>query len=416
MKLFIFCNYEEQKEWDFVLSKEKDIIYSFNLKKREDIIKYDCIILHKNDEKLLEEFNIMTVFISKYKCEKYDLNINFSLLKDYIDNKNIPYKFNAISNFSSILNFALKNIKNKTKGNFTVCDEGFYTYDEIFSRYPEIKLNKNYEINKNLTIIDKKFNLTLNKNFIINMYTPTYFRFEKTKKSIESIIKYIKKYYPNNIRLYIGDNNTTIPEMKEWLKELNNNYDFVEVHFNEKNIGKANMVNFLHSNSKKCNYVCSIDSDMIIEENSNPFKSMIDVLEKVHNVGLVSSNQKECNQHWFGRGVDIKEERGYNIGYAPDWVGIAGGCIFMKIDDWNNINGYKEQHDIYTGDDGILTYNVCRKLGKRVVVDMNSSLIHPNPSEDEKGYTEWKMNSWKRDGLKFIKDNYKGSNIKGYYD
>ena len=44
-------------------------------------------------------------------------------------------------------------------------------------------------------------------------------------------------------------------------------------------------------------------------------------------------------------------------------------------------------------------------------------MFHPtHESEEEKGYMEWKMESWKRDGLKFLKDGYTGSNTKGYYD
>ena len=143
---------------------------------------------------------------------------------------------------------------------------------------------------------------------------------------------------------------------------------------------------------------------------------MIDCLERCDNVGLVSSNQKDCNQHWFTRGVIQYQERGFSVGYSADWVGVAGGCIVLRSEDWEAIGGYKENHDIYTGDDGILTYNISRKLGKRVLVCCDAELLHPKPGEDEKGYNEWKAKSWQRDKLNFIKDNYTGSNKKGYYD
>ena len=43
-------------------------------------------------------------------------------------------------------------------------------------------------------------------------------------------------------------------------------------------------------------------------------------------------------------------------------------------------------------------------------------MVHPPPEEDEKGYSEWKRKSWMRDNVSFIKDNYKGTNKKGYFD
>ena len=47
---------------------------------------------------------------------------------------------------------------------------------------------------------------------------------------------------------------------------------------------------------------------------------------------------------------------------------------------------------------------------------MDIGMVHPPPEEDEKGYSEWKRKSWMRDNVSFIKDNYKGTNKKGYFD
>ena len=76
----------------------------------------------------------------------------------------------------------------------------------------------------------------------------------------------------------------------------------------------------------------------------------------------------------------------------------------------------KKTTDVYTGDDGILTHKIEKILGKYVYVSMNCSLKHPSPGEDEKEYTEWKGESWKRDQLKFLDQDYTGENKKGFYD
>ena len=77
---------------------------------------------------------------------------------------------------------------------------------------------------------------------------------------------------------------------------------------------------------------------------------------------------------------------------------------------------YKENHDIYTGDDGIVTHNIEKMLGKYVYVSVDCSLTHPSPGENEKEYTEWKGKSWQRDQLKFLNQDYTGENRKGFYD
>jgi hypothetical protein len=59
---------------------------------------------------------------------------------------------------------------------------------------------------------------------------------------------------------------------------------------------------------------------------------------------------------------------------------------------------------------------VNRVLGKDVYVSENCSLFHPFPDETEKGYVEWKMKSWQRDNVQFLKEGYTGSNQKGYWD
>ena len=252
----------------------------------------------------------------------------------------------------------------------------------------------------------------------VNIYMPVYYRFLKTQKSINSILELTRKS-KHEIKLYIGDNNTKIKEMQEWLDTLSDKG--IVVVKNETNIGKAMIINKLHSvySTPDLDYVFSIDSDMYVSEkiDYNPLDKMIEILEKCDNIGLVSSNQSQSCHHWFGKTIFPKSNNGYNLGYTNNGIGVAGGCIVMKASDWDKVGGYKNDHDIYTGDDSILTYNVERKLCKDPVVAMDFYMVHPDiEGEEEKGYQEWKNKSWARDNVQFIKDGYKGGSKKGYWD
>ncbi len=294
-----------------------------------------------------------------------------------------------------------------------------------------INNNNNYIIPSNGVDISEKI-IDIKTPKKVNIYTATYYRFEKTKKSIMSIIELAEDSI-HDVKIYIGDNNTKNQEMREWLETINKNYEDVEVYFSDKNIGKANIINLLYKNIKdipgssegrdknnnnNVDYIFSIDSDMHTadEFKYNTFDKMIEILETCVNIGLVSSNQAELSQHWYGRTIEVRENMGFKLGYTFDGIGVAGGCVVLRKSDWDKIGGYKENHDIYTGDDSILTYNVFRKLGMEAVIAHDYFMVHPTGREDELEYTKWKMESWQRDNIKFIKDAYTGSNTKGFYD
>jgi len=426
MRCLIHCPDSYLREyWDYYLRKQTNIIFHYfnNDVSVLDNLQFDRIIFCQEHEYLsfkIKDKKIHTIFAGE-KIElkqAYDAVYFWQDIKLIIDHafekKEIPTHFNATSmnRIMPILFQAL--IKRKT-GLHQLSDPDLYLSENIidFYNFKDVKLT-------NSKVMRSSHEMKENIDFkrerkLVNIYIPTYYRFEKTKRSIESIIKSSKesKY---DIKIYLGDNNTKLSDMKAWLETLDKEGN-ISVLFADENKGKANMINRLHRQARKCDYIFNIDSDMVVEEQKyHPFERMIECLEKCDNIGLVSSNQKECNQHWFDRGVVRSQERGFPIGYSPDWVGVAGGCIVLRSEDWEAIGGYKENHDIYTGDDGILTYNISRKLGKRVLVCCDAELLHPRPGEDEKGYTEWKAKSWQRDQLKFIKDNYTGENKKGYYD
>lgn len=290
---------------------------------------------------------------------------------------------------------------------------------------------------------------------------PTYHRVEKLMMCFDSIAKAVLlknkegknpqhknenigfQYTRNWYRICLGDNGTTYSEtgegkkMKEWYKNckhfktlLSDEYidtDEIKIYLSEKNLGKAKMVNHLYKMSKEDgfnpDYVFSVDSDMIYQPDKflfaeNKFDKMIHILERCHNIGMVSSHQHgECH-HWFGRGVIEKREMGYALGESVTGVGVSGGCVVLRSSDWEEIGGYREDYDVYAADDAILMDKVQKKLGKRVVVAIDCPFTHPPPDEDEKGYKEWKMKRFAERGLENGKAPVKkpGKMDKGYYD
>ena len=426
MKCLIHCPDSYLREyWDYYLRKQNNVIFHY-IENNFDILDnmdFDRVIFCQEHEYLsfkIKDKKIHTMFAGEKKQlkQEYDSVYFWQDIKLIIDHayekKELPNHFNAstIDKIMPVLFNAL--VKRKT-GLHQIVDPELYLSEDIINFYglSDIKLIDS-KVLKSTQELENNIDFKKERK-LVNIYMPTYYRLEKTKKSIESIITSAKKS-KYDIKIYLGDNNTKLADMKTWLQNLDKE-DNISVLFSEENKGKANMINRLHRQARKCDYVFNIDSDMVVEEQKHhPFDRMIECLEKCDNVGLVSSNQKDCNQHWFDRGVCKSQERTFPIGYSPDWVGVAGGCIVLRNEDWEKIGGYKENHDIYTGDDGILTYNISRKLGKRVLVCVDAELLHPRPGEEEKGYTEWKAKSWQRDQLKFIKDSYTGENKKGYYD
>ncbi len=258
----------------------------------------------------------------------------------------------------------------------------------------------------------------------VNIFIPTYYRVEKAKKSILSIMEGAKNSKHECV-IYIGDNNSQDSELLDFLESIK---DRAVVFFSCENLGKARMINLLRSREiKKPDYIFSIDSDMVMSgfgpldpklgEEVNQIDGMIELLERGHNIGLVSSFQTGQSEHWFGRTVFESKERGYRIGESKTGIGVAGGCICMRGDDWDLVGGYEEGYDIYTADDAILMDKIDKILKKRAVVGIDFPFYHPPNSEDDLGYTKWKRERFLKDGLKYSEREYKKKELgKGYYD
>ena len=398
----LFYYYKNLEDFDF-FKPERVLLLS------DSIDDNQTYFLHK-----AKSLNLFTALITENQKLTNDMldSIYYVREKENFLNNQKLFNYN-FTNMHLALPKILKWIKKKKKGK--------YNFFNSEKREIDDNEKENYILpSQGVDIEEMIVDTDIRKK--INIYTPTYYRFEKTKNSILDIIE-LAKLSKHDIKIYIGDNNTNLDEMREWLKNIENSENMVSVYFSEENIGKANIVNYMDKNfsRKDYDYIFSIDSDMRRDTTNNKlddnvFDKMVEILENGENIGLVASNQSELSQHWYNRTVFTRESRGYTLGYTNNGVGVSGGCIVLRKSDWDKIGGYKENHDIYTGDDSILTYNVFRILGKVAVIAHDFYLKHPTINEDEKGYTLWKQESWKRDNLNFIKDNYTGSNKKGYFD
>ena len=407
----------------FYLRKDDNLIFEYedfkdididhviiNVKKIKDIppgidnkkFKHVTIISEENSQDFK---NFLFFYI---KPEKSVIDNIYNTREIYGTKTNFTILHEAIPKMIEI-------IKKSGKGHYNILNHGYVNVNSIIDFF-DIKnvkiIPENFHVDHIKVKMSRLDNYYIHKKWIINVYIPTYYRFNKTKRSIESILN-IAKNSIHDVKVYIGDNNTKIEEMNNWLKSLD-----TDVFFSKENLGKSVIINKLHKNSRKSDFIFSIDSDMYSKKDVsyNILDKMIDCLLRGDNIGLVSSNQYECCEHWFGRGIINRTEREMKFGYSTTGIGISGGCICMRSKDWESVGMYQEDYDIYTADDAILTYNVVRKLGKTPVIAIDYGMNHPGKEDDDDEYIKWKQESFRTDGMLFIKDNHKGKNKKGFYD
>jgi len=187
----------------------------------------------------------------------------------------------------------------------------------------------------------------------------------------------------HHVKLYIGDNNSN-DELVSYLKEYHNK-PYCQLTLSPKNLGKANMINLLHSKARKCEIVITIDTDLVTI-NNNWIDEIVDCLSNNKEFGVLSTEQLTNGQHLKKRFDKIKEYNGHKILYGS-FTGVAGGCVVMTNDDWNTVGGYRS-FGVYGGVDATLMQNVNRMLKKECGVVETIPLDHP--FDDDKGYEKWK--------------------------
>ena len=246
--------------------------------------------------------------------------------------------------------------------------------------------------------------------FIQPIFAPDKKRFDRNWDSLVSFFKYCDAY-KSDVRYVVGG--WCLDEYwTEFQKLINDSYPknkLILMRF-EKNYGKATIVNTLYKKIKdkgiNFKYLLTCDSDILFPlENQN----MIERLEQLATesvrftkkpFGMASLNQLGENCHWkvcyqnqyvYMNKLDKPEK----IVYPTSPSGIAGGCLFISKDCWENVGGYR-QLGVYAGDDAWFLLDAANHGFSYQMVD-SLGIVHP--SENDAEYAKWKAMVCTRDSF-----------------
>ena len=228
----------------------------------------------------------------------------------------------------------------------------------------------------------------------VNIYCPTYYRFDKVKASIKSIKKSID-ISKHDVILFVVDNNSP-KEVKDWLKDQSSAN--VAIRLLGENIGKGDAINGIHKSVRKADYIISIDSDIVNDKNLNWIDMFVEIMEADNTLGLVAcafskDGLQIHHKHELTKNKKVLGNK-YNISYGNR--GVAGCALIMHYKDFDKVGGYNNK-DIYTGHDGRLVQQVVQDLKKIAGVCEEVTLKHCLPSEGvEEDYQKWKSSKAKR--------------------
>lgn len=249
--------------------------------------------------------------------------------------------------------------------------------------------------------------------YVQPIFIPDEIRFEQNKRSIESFATYIETY-PTELSLEVilggwAINDLYWNKIVDVIKNCGLNTDVKRF---DKNYGKAYIVNNLIEFKKASNFQAFLtaDSDMVFTLND---KYLLDRLVNIaaieKNWGIIALNQYEqcchlpvVNQNT--KNVDIKVN---DINFSETLVwptkpgGIAGGCLFLNRQMWEDVNGYRLM-GVYAGDDAYLLIDCNAKKFSYILVK-SLGVIHPFSNDIE--YAKWKVKVCQRDSGKTITDN-----------
>lgn len=161
----------------------------------------------------------------------------------------------------------------------------------------------------------------------------------------------------------------------------------------EHNYGKAYVINKIVEETEEHDYIFTCDSDIIFLKNQNYLIRLVESMERDEKEerGVIAINQKSACAHIIDfltdkieyNGIIQKEVLRLN---RSNPGGIAGGCLFINMDSWKRINGYKI-YGIYAGEDATL-FSDMFNTGKKYYMFETLYVVHPY--EDKYDYITWK--------------------------
>lgn len=243
--------------------------------------------------------------------------------------------------------------------------------------------------------------------FVETIFCPCEELFELNKMSLISLFDYLEKY-PYTLDICLGG---WCIENKFWnelykicidrFDKLDNAGTILMERFDH-NYGKAYTVNKLFENYRSnidLKYILTFDSDIrfnLKEKNIfDRLKTASKIIEQETNksFGCISINLKP-NQY-----NDLRKNKSFvydNEELLWDSVfngGYSGGAIFLNVDAWKNVNGYKIYNQPYAPEDTHLFFSL--DSANYCVAIINSMfMIHP-PNRNEI-YMQWKRDVYNR--------------------
>jgi hypothetical protein len=241
--------------------------------------------------------------------------------------------------------------------------------------------------------------------FIQPIFCPSKDLFEINKKSLLSLLEYLKV---NPFQLDICLGGWANDEYWNGIEEVINEFkklsyvSFEEVKRFKHNFGKSYVVNKLfknyYKNNKQTKYIFTVDSDIEFDlQEKNIFERMMEAAKKLeennkHPFGCLTLNLKD-NQHndfsykdkFCKYMFDNKEEElRWDSVYQG---GFAGGALFISIKAWNKMDGYKQYNQTYAPEDAFL-FMVLNNLRFSFAIFKTLCVIHPQNVSEE--YFAWK--------------------------
>lgn len=254
-------------------------------------------------------------------------------------------------------------------------------------------------------------------------FCPTRKMLDFNLESVRSLKKYLDKHpYPADIIFggYIDDE-----YYDEFLNELKSLFSGRCKFFRfDKNYGKAYIVNKMVNdylvNNNVTKYIFTFDSDIVFLDNNDG--DIIERLKRLSNktylvqgrkFGLIGCNFTGDNAHWLNRFENNTIIDNETISWPTQPVGIAGGCIFINVDAWRSINGYRIM-GVYAPDDAMMIRDMFNS-GFGICVATSIFVHHPG-THDDRHYQGWKEKTSRTfmnlsDSIEYTNDYWKNKKI-----
>jgi len=165
---------------------------------------------------------------------------------------------------------------------------------------------------------------------LITIGIPTWNRVKFLKECLDSIIPQILEVSRSNIivDVFISDNGSS-DETHEVVESYRQNYNFINYHRNDHNLGfKANLLNVLHKSKGKYIWFFGDDDKMI----AGALKKVADIIQKDPEIPLIFglNKEKDANGNYpsrtsYGRVMDFK-----NFLYFSGGIGLISCLIINK--------------------------------------------------------------------------------------